>query len=272
MGWHSRRVRVDGAVTHYLEAGDGPPLVLLHGGEYGAAAEVTWERCIPALAAHHRVVAPDLLGYGHSDKLRDMRGQRRRFVAQVAGLVDTLCLGPARFVGTSLSARLLLDQAASASPQWPIEAMVVVGIGLHPPDGAAARTLAEYDGTLDGLRPLMKVLFADPSFADDEAYLRRRYAFCDIPGAWEFGAASRLRRPGAGRPASRPGGPPPYGAISVPTMLVVGEHDALVPAASAVALKDSIPGVRAVTIAGAGHYPQIERTDEFLAAVSGFLR
>lgn len=268
MGWHSRRVRVDGAVTHYLEAGDGPPLVLLHGGEYGAAAEITWERCIPALAAHHRVIAPDFLGYGYSDKLRDMRGQRRRFVSQVAGLLDTLCLGPARFVGTSLSARLLLDQAASASPQWSIERMVVVGIGLHPPDGAASRTLADYDGTLDGLRPLMKVLFADPAFADDEDYLRRRYAFCDIPGAWEFGAASRIRRPGPARPPARPS----YTAISVPTMLVVGEHDALVPAESARALTDSITGVRAVTIAGAGHYPQIERADDFLSAVLDFLR
>ncbi|BCB76675.1 alpha/beta fold hydrolase [Phytohabitans flavus] len=269
----SRRIRIDGAVTHYLEAGDGPPLVLLHGGEFGAAAEITWERCIPALAAHHRVIAPDFLGYGYSDKLRDMRGQRRRFVAQVAGLLETLCLGPARFVGTSLSARLLLDQAAAESPQWPVEAMVVVGIGLHPPDGAATRALAEYDGTLDGLRPLMKVLFADPAFADDEDYLRRRYTFCEIPGAWEFGAASRLRRPGAGKvrppvPSARPS----YGAISVPTMLVVGEHDALVPAESAAALADAIPGVRSATIAGAGHYPQIERADDFLEATLDFLR
>jgi pimeloyl-ACP methyl ester carboxylesterase len=55
--------------THYLEAGEGPHLVLLHGGEYGASAETTWKFSIGPLAEKFHVVAPDMLGYGLTDKI-----------------------------------------------------------------------------------------------------------------------------------------------------------------------------------------------------------
>ena len=55
--------------THFLEAGSGPDLVLLHGGEYGASAEITWRANIAALAKQFHVVAPDILGWGETDKL-----------------------------------------------------------------------------------------------------------------------------------------------------------------------------------------------------------
>ncbi|MDT5137153.1 MAG: hypothetical protein QOD58_1415, partial [Mycobacterium sp.] len=58
MGMRRRTIEVDGLVTSYLEAGDGDPVVLLHGGEFGASAELGWERNIEALAARHRVLAP----------------------------------------------------------------------------------------------------------------------------------------------------------------------------------------------------------------------
>src|SRR5436190_24147263 len=76
---------VDGLVTGYLEAGVGDPVVLLHGGEFGAGAELGWERTIGALATRYRVLAPDMLGYGNSAKVLDFvdgRGMRIRHVAR----------------------------------------------------------------------------------------------------------------------------------------------------------------------------------------------
>src|SRR5271156_6279365 len=82
---HRKTVLVDGLVTSYLEAGAGDPVVMLHGGEFGASAELGWERNIAELAAHHRVLAPDLLGFGQSAKVIDFvdgRGLRIRHVAR----------------------------------------------------------------------------------------------------------------------------------------------------------------------------------------------
>ena len=55
---------MDGLVTAYLEAGQGDPVVLLHGGEFGVSAELGWEHTIAVLASNHRVLAPDMLGFG----------------------------------------------------------------------------------------------------------------------------------------------------------------------------------------------------------------
>ena len=64
---------VDGLSTSYLEAGEGDPVVLLHGGEFGAGAELGWERNIATLAARYRVLAPDharVRRVGEGDRLR----------------------------------------------------------------------------------------------------------------------------------------------------------------------------------------------------------
>ena len=71
---HSRYVNVDGVKTHYLEGGDGPTVVLWHSGEFGGAAELSWEFLMPVLAKHFHVVAPDWLGFGRTDKVYDFAG------------------------------------------------------------------------------------------------------------------------------------------------------------------------------------------------------
>ncbi|MGH3967050.1 MAG: alpha/beta fold hydrolase, partial [Mycobacterium sp.] len=69
--WQRKTAVVDGLITSYLEAGAGDPIILLHGGEFGASAEIGWEHNISALAEHHRVLAPDMLGFGESAKVID---------------------------------------------------------------------------------------------------------------------------------------------------------------------------------------------------------
>ncbi|MEU8205143.1 alpha/beta hydrolase [Streptosporangium sp. NPDC049046] len=274
MSFHDRHVVADGCTTHYLEAGDGPALILLHGGEYGASAQLAWENCIPALAEHRRVLALDFVGFGHSDKLRDFGGQRRLMRRQVAGVLRTLRIDSADFIGTSLSGRLLLDIANRPSPEWPIRSMVVVGTGLAAPAAEARAVLEDFDGTLDGLRPSMDVLFHDPRWKDSEDYLRRRHEYCMVPGAWETAAAGNLRAPGRDGGERRPHVRPPardYGGITVPTCLVRGRHDRLVPAPTWQELAAQIPDARTETIDGSGHYPQIERSAEFVEVALGFL-
>ena len=74
----SKYVAVDGVNTHYLEAGDpdAPTVALLHSGEFGGCAEISWEFAVPALAEHFHVVAPDWLGFGRTDKVFDFADPR----------------------------------------------------------------------------------------------------------------------------------------------------------------------------------------------------
>ena len=89
----SRFVAVDGIRTHYLEAGSGPVLVLLHSGEFGGSAELCWEFNIPALSQHFQVIAPDWLGYGETDKLFDFADMWQRRVDHITRFLQVVLSG-----------------------------------------------------------------------------------------------------------------------------------------------------------------------------------
>ncbi|EUA07754.1 alpha/beta hydrolase family protein [Mycobacterium kansasii 732] len=113
---HRRTAVVDGLVTSYLESGTGDPVVLLHGGEFGASAELGWEHNIVALAKRYRVLAPDLLGFGQSAKVVDFVDGRGMRIRHVARFCDVVGVDSAHFAGNSMGAIMLLTDATSDAP------------------------------------------------------------------------------------------------------------------------------------------------------------
>src|SRR5246500_5998674 len=121
-----RTEMVDGLVTSYLEAGEGDPAVLLHGGEFGASAELGWEHNIAALAAQYRVLAPDQLGFGQSAKVVDFVDGRGMRIRHVARFCEVLGIESAHFVGNSMGAINLLTDATSDAPHLPLRTLVAI--------------------------------------------------------------------------------------------------------------------------------------------------
>src|SRR5947209_2721355 len=119
-GVASHYVMVGDIRTHYLEAGQGEPLILLHSAEFGGRADFSWRYNIQALAGHFHVYAPDMLGFGGTDKLysfTDPAGFRIRFVRD---FMDTLCIPSAHFMGNSFGGSLILTVAAMPPVAWNI--------------------------------------------------------------------------------------------------------------------------------------------------------
>ena len=113
---HSRFVMVDSFRTHYLEAGDGPTVVLLHAGGFGENAELSWGSNIATLAAHHRVIAPDWLGFGKTDKVRDFVRGNARMLEHMARFFEVLAIAAADIMGLSMGGTFLLRDQASDRP------------------------------------------------------------------------------------------------------------------------------------------------------------
>src|SRR5271167_5045313 len=107
-GMQRKELMVDGLLTSYLEAGNGDPVILLHGGEFGVSAEIGWEETIPALAERYRVLAPDMLGFGQSAKVVDFNDGRGMRIRHVARFCAELAIGSAHFIGNSMGAIMLL--------------------------------------------------------------------------------------------------------------------------------------------------------------------
>jgi pimeloyl-ACP methyl ester carboxylesterase len=195
MSWRDEYLTVDGIRTHYLEAGEGRPVVLLHAGEFGGAAELSWEHTIPALAERYRVIAPDWLGFGHTDKVHDFVSGTQRRLSHMTRFIDRLEVGPAAYVGNSMGGLLLAKAVSATPPLWQAEAVVVISAGGLAPENEHRQALLDYDCSVESMRAVLNVLFHDPSFAADDAYVERRHAMSVIPGAWECAAAARLRSP-----------------------------------------------------------------------------
>ena len=265
-----RTAVVDGLATSYLEAGSGDPVILLHGGEFGASAEIGWERTITALAARYRVLAPDMLGFGQSAKVIDFNDGRGMRIRHVARFCAELAIGSAHFIGNSMGAIMLLSDATSDSPLLPMRSMVTICGGGEIQRNQHMEALYEYDATVPAMRRIVEALFHDPSYPADDDYVRRRYESSTAPGAWEAVAAARFRRPGAAPPPT-PSSKRAYERVLVPTLVVEGGSDKLLPLGWAKEIADQIPRGRSAVVEAAGHCPQIEQSAFVNALLLEFL-
>jgi pimeloyl-ACP methyl ester carboxylesterase len=270
---HRKTELVDGLVTSYLEAGEGDPVVLLHGGEFGGSAELGWERNIAALAARYRVLAPDQLGFGQSAKVIDFVDGRGMRIRHVARFCEVLGVDSAHFVGNSMGAINLLTDATSDAPLLPVRSLVIICGGGEIQQNRHFDALQQYDATLPAMRRIVEALFYDPGYPADADYVRRRHESSTAPGAWEAVAAARFRRPQniTAAPSSTPSSTRAYDRIDVPTLVVEGGDDKLLPSGWAAQIAKQIEGARSVVVDKAGHCPQIERASAVNELLLDFL-
>lgn len=275
-------VNVDGARTHYYEAGAQhrgvrPSIVLLHSGEFGGCAEFSWEHNIEALATHYHVLAPDHLGFGRTDKIFDFENMVARRIRHVQRFIEVMAVGPVHVMGSSMSGGLCLMVAARAVPDWPLRSVTCCSGGGVAPDNAARRVLNSYDGTKEHMRRIIEVMFVDPKWAADDAYIDRRVAMANATGAWEAIAAARFKAPFHQRtdnPAERDA--LDYGNIRVPVLVFAGSKDPLRNPGYTDDFVPKIPRAELHFFENAGHMGNIEysnafnaRTLKFLAQVDG---
>jgi pimeloyl-ACP methyl ester carboxylesterase len=246
--------------------------LLLHSAEFGGAAELSWEFNIDVLGAHYHVVAPDHLGFGRTDKLFDFTGQFDRRIAHIRRFIETLCLGPVHVMGSSMSGGLCLTVAARKQPDWPLLSVVCCSGGGDAPNNEARKTLNTYDGTREHMKRIIEVMFVDPTWAADEAYLDRRQEIATLPGAWEATAAARFKAPfrdGSGGARERES--LDYAGIKVPVLVMAGAQDGLRAPGYVEGFAPQIPDCEVHVFENAGHMGNIECADEFNTRVLAFL-
>jgi pimeloyl-ACP methyl ester carboxylesterase len=267
-GVESKFVSVDGMHTHYFEGGRGATVVLLHSGEFGACAELSWEFTLPALAEHFHVLAPDWLGFGESAKIFSFEDMRALRVQHIASFLKALRVSYAHFIGNSMGGGMLAGVAAQDSPVWPIEKMVLASSGGFAPVNETRQLLNSYDGSREHMRRILEATLLVTPLRTDEAYLDKRHRLSLAPGSWECTAAARFRRPGV---KSRDKDDIDYRAIKRPTLIVAGGKDPLREPGYAELLQQEIAGSELAVFEEAGHFPHVDFPERFNEAVIHFL-
>jgi pimeloyl-ACP methyl ester carboxylesterase len=260
----AKEVTVFGYKLHYLEAGRGAPVILLHGtGGEGAR----WTPQLQGLSSDFRVIALDQIGFGQSDK--PMTNYHSGvFAGFLAGFMKAIGVPKASLIGQSMGAAVALSLAVE-KPEMVERLVLVNGGGFRsgprttPPDWHA-RQIANA-GTLAESREYMEKLYYDHSFVTDKLVeqnlmqrLRSAYTIESMQNAADRGLG------GVSEDEVR--------AIKAPTLLVWGANDKLSPPANADKLNAVIKGSRKVLIDKAGHYPFLEHPDKFNQVVREFLK
>ena len=268
---------VDGIRTHYFETGAAhrgrrPSLLLLHSAEYGGAAEFSWEYSLDVLGERFHVVAPDHLGFGLTDKIFDFNGQFDRRIRHIKRFLEALEIGSAHIAGSSMSGGMSATVAARRAPDWPFASLIICSGGGDAPNNEARQVLNSYDGSEAHMRRIVEVMFVDPKWAADDAYIRRRWEMSTLPGAWEATSAARFRAPY--RQASGRGERDAidYAAIRVPTLVLAGRLDPLRAPNYTDQFVPLIPDAKLHVFERAAHMGNIECAEEFNSTLLDFLK
>jgi pimeloyl-ACP methyl ester carboxylesterase len=249
---------------HYLEAGDGRPVILLHGlGGDGSR----WAPNIEPLAADFRVLALDQIGFGQSDK--PLANYHSGMLAEfLVGFMDALGIPRASLVGNSMGASVACYTAVHY-PERVDRLVLVDGAGYRrranapPPD--PHRRQIQNGVTLAETREFFRILFHDKSLVTDQLVkdslslrLRSAFTISKIQEAGEKGLG------GVSEEEMR--------TIKAPTLIIWGKYDELSSPETADRLERDISGSRKVLIDQAGHLPQLEKPEEFNRILREFLK
>lgn len=265
-----KTVTVGDIETHYLETGSGPDLVLLHGGEYGASAENTWRHNLEPLGNEFHVVAPDMLGYGGTDKIYSFSDPSGFRIKHLARFVKTLGIERAHFVGSSSGGGTVLRAAVMNPPALPIKKMVTIcgNASLFKSDNQSR--LEEYSASVESMEEIMGLLFHDRKWLSEDS-VRERYETSILPGSWETLSASRLRRPGYQRTSRNEAFTQALASLKIPLLIMSCAHDRLNPKDWDRQLQALVPGSKIHSFDHSAHEPQIEEAEEFNRALRAFL-
>ena len=268
--YQHRTIFIGDIKTHFLEAGSGPDLVLLHGGEYGASAEITWRYNIEALAKTFHVVAPDTLGWGLTDKVYSFTDPAGLRIKHLQRFLETVEIGKAFFVGNSAGGGLVLRASVRSPAPLQIQKIVTICGNASVFKTNSQADLEDYTPSLENMKRIVALLYHDAKW-QSEINVRERYESSIVPGAWETLSAARLRSPAHQVRSTTEAFVKQLSRLTVPLLIMSCEHDPLNQSDWDVNFQKIVPGSKVYRFKNSAHEPQIEETEEFNRVLTDFL-
>lgn len=254
---------IGGYDISYIDQGTGPVLVLIH----GLGADLSrWREVVDPLSKSYRVIALDLFGFGQSAK-PDISYRGQIYVDQVVALLNALDIETATLIGNSMGGWVAL-LAAEQNPQR-ISRLVLVAPAFIQglPDGVSAESLAAGAApqSEDDMRAYLTNVYASPpTDAATVQRLLREHRTANAGGA--IVAISRSLAAGEDAFTAKR-----LAWLRKTTLIIHGDADGIVPMAASETLAELLPNAHLVSIANAGHWPQLEVPEAFLNVLSNAL-
>ncbi len=263
-----RRVRTGGFETNVHDVGSGAPVLLIHGSGPGVSAWANWRLVIPALAKDRRVIAPDMVGFGYSDRPTGIQYGMDTWVQQALDLLDTLGLEQVDLVGNSFGGALAMALAIRA-PQRVRRLVLMGSVGVPFQITEGLDAVWGYEPSFEAMRSIMDYFAWSRELVSDEL-AELRYQASIRPGFQESFAAMfpAPRQRWVDAMTSREAN---IRALPHETLIIHGREDKVIPLSNSLTLAEWIANAQLHVFGHCGHWTQIEHTARFNRLVGDFL-
>jgi 2-hydroxymuconate-semialdehyde hydrolase len=260
-------IRAAGLLTNYHDVGQGPPVLFIHGSGPGVSAWANWRLVMPTVSKHFRVIAPDMAGFGYTERPPAARYDMDGWVAQAIGLLDALELPQAHVVGNSFGGALALNLAIR-HPQRVSRLVLMGSMGVEFPITPGLDAVWGYTPSLANMRRLLDLFAFDRGLVNDEL-ATLRYEASVRPGFQESFAAmfpaprQRWVQAMAAREADVRG-------LPHEALVIHGREDQIIPLTNSLTLAQWLPRAQLHVYGRCGHWTQIEHAGRFARLITDF--
>jgi len=261
------RISVAGIGVNYHDLGQGAPILFIHGSGPGVSAWANWRLALPALAKKFRVIAPDMVGFGFSERPEGIVYSVDTWVAQAVGLLDALGIDKAHVVGNSFGGAIGLALAIRHPERVDrLALMGSVGVPFALTPGLDA--VWGYEPSLEAMKKLLDIFACSRALVTDEL-AELRYQASIRPGFQESFAAMfpAPRQRWVDAMASTTA---EIRALTHETLIIHGRDDKVIPLSNSLTLLEWIENSQLHVFARCGHWVQIEHANRFAKLLDDF--
>ena len=257
-----------GIATNYHDQGAGDPVLLLHGSGPGVSAWANWRLVIPHLAGNFRTIAPDIVGFGFTERPEGIRYDMETWLEHALDFLDAMGIEKAHVVGNSFGGALSVALAIHAPER--VSRLVLMGsVALEFELTEGLDLTWGYTPSLDNMRRLLDLFAYNRSLVNDEL-AQLRYEASMRPGVQESYAAMfpAPRQDGIRKICSQEAD---VKTIRHETLIIHGRDDQVIPVSCSEDLFRCIKNSQLHIFGNCGHWTQIEHNRRFNKLVTDFL-
>ncbi|NYB75061.1 alpha/beta fold hydrolase [Sedimentibacter hydroxybenzoicus DSM 7310] len=264
----AKTIKTGTFMTNYHDEGEGFPVILAHGSGPGVSAWANWRLVIPKLSKNRRVIAPDMLGFGYTERKEDLPLNMKTWVKQTVDFLDALCIEKTDIVGNSFGGALALAMAIDYPER--IRKVVLMGaMGVSFPITKGLDDVWGYEPSFERMKEMLLLFVDNKNIATDDL-AQMRYEASIEPGFQEsFSAMFPAPRQQWVEFMARTD--EEIANIKQPVLIIHGREDLVIPVSNSYKLFNLIDDAALHVFGHCGHWTQIEKTAQFSQLVDNFL-
>ncbi|MER2190820.1 MAG: alpha/beta hydrolase [Solibacillus sp.] len=267
----SKNITINGFNTHYHEEGNGSEIIILiHGSGPGVSAFANWRLVIPRLSENYRVFAPDIIGFGQTERPADDKYSMELWVDHLISFIETVANGPVYLIGNSFGGALSL-QIAHRRPDLLKKLILMGSVGTKHKISEGLDRVWGYEPSIENMRSLVQLFSYDQAAANNEDLIRLRYEASIEPESQKAFAAM-FPAPRQKMLDEMALEDEQIQQIEVDTLIFHGLNDQIIPIEdTSYRLVQLLPNAQLHVFTKCGHWTQIEKTTPFIDTILTFL-